>query len=101
YNKIAVQQLDYLMKNKANFAKDLKNIKWDKLYDCTNVNSAYGFFIKRILNSFDKNFQPIKLSRKRAADKNMDNSCVNKIGLVPKNISFTKFGFKHAALRLN
>ena len=56
-------------KNKANFAKDLKNIKWDKLYDCTNVNSAYGFFIKRILNSFDKNFQPIKLSRKRARDK--------------------------------
>lgn len=55
--------------NKNKFASDIKNSDWNVLYNQTEVNAAFNIFSSTIQQLFEKKFQLVKLSRKKAKDK--------------------------------
>ena len=59
----------YSPKNIKKFSELISNVNWDNLYQCSNVDKAYGFFHKKITDCHDKCFPKVRLSRKRAKDK--------------------------------
>ena len=68
----------YLEKNILKFHSLVKQIDWNTLYNCTNVNECYTFFEDKLQQCFNESFNIVKLSRNRAKDKKWFTSSLKK-----------------------
>jgi len=59
----------YSPKNIGKFKKAINNLDWNELYYYSDSNEAYNFFHNKLMESYNKSFPTVRLSRRRAKDK--------------------------------
>ena len=56
-------------RNVNDFKSRLSSVKWDHVYNCTDINDGYDYFESKISYFYQSSFKLVKLSRKKSKDK--------------------------------